>query len=54
VSGMVLRKTGRGPGWSFRQLRLGLPDVDNHGSQHQQLVVLSIERYVAVIDVVDK
>jgi hypothetical protein len=31
VSGMVLRKTGRGLGCFFGRLRLGSPDVDSHG-----------------------
>jgi hypothetical protein len=30
VSGMVLRRTGRGPGWFFGRLRLDSPDVDSH------------------------
>jgi hypothetical protein len=47
VSGMVLQIIGRGLVWFFRQLRLGLPDVDSHKLRYESSLV--VQRLSSVI-----
>jgi hypothetical protein len=54
VSGIVLWKTGRGLGWFFGQLRLGLLIIDSHGSQYESSSVVQRSSSVVSVNIKDK
>jgi hypothetical protein len=54
VSGIILWKTGRGPGWFFGRLRLGSLVDDSHGSQYESSLVVKFSSKCQVDNIEDK